>query len=151
VTDADDSQLVSEQLDPDELQGEGDGVAGGGVAEEYPPTHLSGVNAYGITAGEERVDEPIEERTSSDEPDDLAIALDDESAPDERSWDDPDLGSAVGRLVDPNATDDGLDELDDEPDAVAHEGTGDDLSAEESAMHVTADPPDGVEPHDGYY
>jgi hypothetical protein len=72
VTDADDPQFVAEELDPDELPGEGDGVAGGGVAEEYPPTHLSGVNAYGITAGEERVDEPIEERTSSDEPDDLA-------------------------------------------------------------------------------
>ncbi len=150
MTDADDPQFVAEELDPDELPGEGDGVAGGGVAEQYPPTHLSGVNAYGITAGEQRTGEPIEERTSRDERDDLADELDDDRAPDERTWNDPDLGSSVGRLIAPGANDDGLDEPDDEPDAVAWEGTGDDLTAEETAMHVTEDPPDG-QPHDGYY
>ena len=151
MTDADDPHLTAEQLDPDELQGEGDGVAGRSSPDEFPPTHLRGVNQYGITAGEERVDEPLEERTSRDEPDDLAIELDDDRAPDERQWDDPELGGDVGRLVDPGATDDGLDEPDVDAEAVAWEGTADDdLSAEESAMHVTEDPPDGA-PHDGYY
>jgi hypothetical protein len=151
VTDADDPQLTAEQLDPDELQGEGDGVAGRSDPDEFPPTRLTGANQYGITAGEERVDEPIEERTSRDEPDDLALELDDDRAPDERRWDDPELGNDVGRLVDPGATDDGLDEPDLDAEAVAWEGTADDdLSPEESAMHVTDDPPEG-DPHDGYY
>ena len=151
MTNADDSQFVSEELDPDELQGEGDGVAGRSESDEYPPTHLSGVNAYGITAGEERVDEPVEERGTRELPDDLAEELDGDVVSDERQWDDPELGGAVGRLVEPGSDDDGLDELDVESDAVASERTSDDdLTSEESAMHVTEDPPDGGE-HDGYY
>jgi hypothetical protein len=150
VSDADDSQFVAEEIDPDELPGEGDVVVGDEAPEQFPPTHLRGVNAYGLTAAEERVGEPLDERETRELPDPLVDELDGDAAPDERRWNDPELGERVGRLVDPGAEDDGLDEPDVESDAVAWEGTGDDLTAEESAMHVTEDPPDG-DPHDGYY
>jgi hypothetical protein len=150
VSNADDSQFVAEEIDPEELPGEGDRLVGEGGPEEYPPTHLSGVNAYGITAAEERIDEPIDERETREVRDDLAAELDEDRTLDERAWDDPELGGPVGRLVEPGADDDGLDEPDEEADAVASELDADELTPEESAMHVTADPPDG-EPHDGYY
>ena len=150
MSNADDSQFVAEALDPEVDQGEAGPLVGDGDPAEYPPTHLSGANAYGITAAEERIDEPLDERETREEPEPLAVELDEDRTPDERDWNDPDLGGPVGRLVEPGADDDGLDELDEEPDAVAAEQPADDLSPEESAMHVTADPPDG-EPHDGYY
>jgi hypothetical protein len=150
VSNSDDSQFVAEEIDPDRLVDEGDGAVRGEAREQFPPTHLRGVNAYGLTAAEERISEPLEERETREEPDPLVDELDGDGPPDERGWNDPELGGSVGRLVGPGAEDDGLDEPDVEPDAVAWEGTGDDLTAEEMAMHVTEDPPDG-EPHDGYY
>lgn len=35
---------------------------------EYPPDHPTGVDDYGTTAQEERVDEPLEERIRREEP-----------------------------------------------------------------------------------
>jgi hypothetical protein len=151
VSNADDPQFVAEEIDPEELPGEGDTIEGeSDQPVEYPPTRLSGANAYGLTAQEERIDEPVEERSSREEREPLADELDDQRPPDERGWDDPELGSRVGRLVDPGAQDDGLDEPDEEADAVAWEGRANDLTPEETAMHISEDPPEG-EPHDGYY
>lgn len=39
------------------------------IGDEYPPEKPLGVEEYGITAAEERVDESLEERAARDEPD----------------------------------------------------------------------------------
>jgi hypothetical protein len=125
MANTDDANL-SELLDDDKLP------------EEYPPERLLGADSYGVTAAEEEIDEPIEERLRREEPD-------------FGSDDFPPLDQPVGRLVAPDAGG-----FDDEADAVASEGFGagegegeGDLSAEEAAMHITADPPMG-DGGDGY-
>jgi hypothetical protein len=56
--------------------------------------------------------------------------------------DPPRRGAVVGRLVQPGADDDAVDLEDEEADAVARSvHDEDDLSAEEEAVHLTADPP----------
>ena len=152
MTNADDSQFVSEELDPDELQGEGDGVAGGSEPEEYPPTHLSGVNAYGITAGEERVDEPIEERESRDScPTTSPTSSTATSPPTSASGTTPSWARrSVGwssRAPRTTASTSSTTR----PTRWRRSARRDDLTSEESAMHVTEDPPEGGSDHDGYY
>jgi hypothetical protein len=65
-------------------------------------------------------------------------------------WDDEpeDLGRAVGRLGVPGSDDDAPRDFDDEGDAVAWSTEDDDLSAEESAVHITYEP--GFDADDGY-
>ena len=58
------------------------------------------------------------------------------------SDDDPEMGGRVGRLVEPGVDEDVLG-LDDERDSVALAFPGDDLSAEEAAIHLTDEPPMG--------
>ena len=52
---------VSELLDEDALP------------TEYPPERPLGVNEYGTTPQEERVDEPLEERVLREEPEELPV------------------------------------------------------------------------------
>ena len=65
-------------------------------------------------------------------------------------WDDrpEDLGRAVGRLGVPGPDDDAPTDFDDEGDAVAWSTDDEDLSAEESAVHITYDP--SFDDDDGY-
>lgn len=130
-----DDDNLSELLDDDKLP------------DSYPPDEPLGVNQYGITAAEEEIDEPLEERVTREVPDDMP------------TFEDSEEGRPVGVLVEPG---DGILELDTEADAVAteifgedetlgdvaQEREGTDLSAEEAAMHITAAPPMGD--GDGY-
>jgi len=54
---ADDEQDQAEALDEDKMIG------------DYPADRLLGANQYGITAAEDRWDEPLEERIAREEPD----------------------------------------------------------------------------------
>src|SRR3954467_9918927 len=63
-----DAQDVAESLDPDVLPDYDDPE--GNLL--YPPERPSGVNQYGLTAAEERVDEPLEERARREVPDEFA-------------------------------------------------------------------------------
>ena len=161
-----DDQDLAEALDRDTLDEESDDPTG---ELDYPPERPLGVNQYGTTAAEERVGEPVDERLRRDmrdpldaiaEPNDeelRQIEIDeaelgeidevelDLAAEDEVALDDLDGSGSVGRLVDPAATDDAVDLVDDEPDAVARRADENehDLSAEEDAVHLTRDPPFG--------
>jgi hypothetical protein len=103
-TDRDD-QDEAEALDVEEISDDDDDPEGDLA---YPPDHLVGVNQYGVTEGEERVDEPLDERISRETPD-VVMGSDD---------------TTVGRLL----------EDDDDLDATAAPQR--DLSAEESAVHL---------------
>ena len=100
-----------------------------------PPRDFpQGVEEFGITAAEERMQEPLAERVLREEPDfdedDLELELDDE-----------DLASDVdhvGRLVEPES---GVDEIDETKEVVAFEAEdASDMTAEEAAMHITDEP-----------
>lgn len=85
-----------------------------------PRDHPVGATEFGITAEEERLQEPLADRVRREEPDVMTGEL---------AYD------SVGRLVEP---DQGVAGLDHERDAVAELTDDDDgLSAEEAAMHVT--------------
>ena len=147
MTETRDPQDVAESLDPDALS-EYDDSAGN---LQYPPERPLGVQEYGLTAAEARVDEPLEERITRevadelariDEPDeyrvDLTAAIDEEpvlagarSTLDDDSLDDLD---GARRLIAPGGDDPIL--SDDEADAVALAVEGSDLSAEEEAVHI---------------
>lgn len=143
-----DEQAAAETLDADKLN------------EQFPPDHLMGVNQYGVTASEELVDEPLQERISREQPEPTVPAGDAEDL-------------TVGTLVD---TDEGAGP-DLEKDAVAserrtqpfrsgdHRDAGDiaigdddlrdvgtervdDMTGEEAAMHLTDAPP--MHDTDGY-
>ena len=94
-----------------------------------PRDYPQGVEEFGITAAEERADEPLADRVLREEPD----------------FDESSVGQAAdaaigGRLLEPGSED--VDVLDDEKDSVATLVTEDEgaLSAEESAMHITDSP-----------
>jgi hypothetical protein len=94
-----------------------------------PRTHPQGVDQFGVTAAEERGDEPIAERVRREEPD----------------FDERGVGEAAdeaigGRLLERGSED--VDAIDDEKDSVATLVTEDEgaLSAEEDAMHITDNP-----------
>lgn len=118
---SDASQDRAEQLDDDKMATTDTPVED----LEYPPEQPMGVDAYGTTAAEEQVDEPLDERVAREEPEEA-----------------PDPGGM--RLVSPEAGS-GPDE---EPDAVGRQVGAPDLSAEEDAVHGTAPPPMGD--GDGY-
>ena len=91
---------------------------------------------FGVTAAEERADEPIAERVTREVPDPSADDLDVDAALDDDGIGDP----LAGRLVEPGAED--VDATDDEKDVIGalvgeDEGA---LTAEESAMHITDSP-----------
>lgn len=96
---------------------------------EYPPDEPTAVEDYGTTAAEEQVDEPLEERITREVP---------EGAP---------VDQPTGRLVEPGP-DDEVGAPDEEADAVARATPASDLSAEEAAVHDTAEPP--MDDDDGY-
>jgi hypothetical protein len=113
------------------------------------------VEDYGLTAAEERVDEPLDERrrrevadvfpdVDEDEFDpDLVAAVSEEQplTPGARStFDDVSLVDLdrVGWLIAPGGDDPIL--ADDEADAVAMAVEGSDLSAEEEAIHIIREP-----------
>jgi hypothetical protein len=133
----DDPQDVAESLDDDEITGSGDldGWVEDGV--DYPPDRPQGVNAYGITAQEEEVVEPFDERVAHSEPDPLVEELDRAARYEPRGGPDYDdvLGQPAGKLM-------GDDLEDDEENQAFGEAVDeeDDLSAEEAAIHVTEDP-----------
>ncbi len=85
-----------------------------------PRDYPVGAEEFGITAEEERLQEPLAERVLREEPDVMVDDVDDDS---------------VGRLVEP---DQGVAGLDHERDAIASvAGDSDGLTAEEAAMHIT--------------
>mgnify|MGYP000032270921 CR=1 FL=1 len=87
-----------------------------------PRDHPQAVDEFGITAAEQRADEPLADRVLREEPD----------------FDDSAIG---GQLVDAGSAD--VEGYDDEKDAIASVlGTDEDvaLSAEEAAMHITDSP-----------
>jgi hypothetical protein len=160
----DDRQDVAEALDSDKIDDRDDYA--GDLPSVYPPDEPLGVDAYGVTAQQDKIDEPLGERADHEEPDplveelDLSVALEDlhrrrSGAAD----DDPSVereadafdetaeaaNGAVGRLVDDEAV------VDTESDAVARavDAGPEPLSAEEDAVHRTADPGFGA-PGDGY-
>lgn len=92
-----------------------------------PRTHPQGVDQFGVTAAEERGDEPLAERVKREVPD---LDEDSEAA-------DEGIG---GRLLERGSED--VDAIDDEKDSVASLVTDDEgaLSAEEAAMHLTDEP-----------
>src|SRR5688572_4107616 len=104
-----------------------------------PGDYPKGADEFGVTAREERLDEPLSERVAREVrdvgPDDIDLAMAEAGEPGDR------LGAATtGRLVEPG--DEDVDVIDDEKDVI---GTliGDDdgaLSAEEQAMHITDSP-----------
>lgn len=91
---------------------------------------------FGVTAREERAEEPLADRVTREVPD---VSPDDIDLRDaERTYDE--LESGEGRLIDPG--DEDVDVIDDEKDTI---GTlvGEDegaLSAEEAALHITDTP-----------
>jgi hypothetical protein len=142
-----DDQYTAEITDSEILSDDSDDSEG---ALDYPPDRFQGVNQYGTTPQEERVDEPLDERISRDTPDpldeideptpeqlaaleresledaaatDLAIqdrGTGESSGDDDTALDDLDDEEPVGRLVEPGAEDDGVYFEDEEADLVAH-------------------------------
>ena len=88
-----------------------------------PRDYPLAVEEFGITADEERRDEPLADRVRREEPDVIPVGADEE---------------LQGRLVEP---DQGVAGLDHERDAIATDvADADGLSAEEAAMHITDTP-----------
>jgi hypothetical protein len=93
-----------------------------------PRDYPQAVEEYGVTAAEQRGDEPLSERVLREEPDfgQPGYAADDN-------------GGLHARLIDP--ADEDVDDIDDEKDAIGFlvedEGA---LSAEEAAIHITETP-----------
>ena len=101
------------------------GISGDNDFEgEIPPgDEAKGAEEWGITAREERLDEPMADRVRREEPDRPGGGADD---------------VPVGRLVQPDS---GMVDADREATEVAMETTDDGaLSAEEAAMHITDSP-----------
>lgn len=148
-----DAQDVAELLDSDTV-GVSDAPPGGvddpDLEPGYPPEHLQGADEYGLTAAEERVDEPIEERVERERPDPLATRLEEAArGVDPRADAVHDPLPGVGRLVEPGAQDSAQPRRDDEGESVAAATPQQDLSAEEAAVHRT-DPRPAGELGDGY-
>jgi hypothetical protein len=134
MSDNSNDQYEAEQTDLDVLSDDGEGPEDsddptGTLA--YPPERPLGVDQYGTTWAEERVDEPIEERAAREE----AEVGSSDPFRDNREF-------IVGRLVGPGAEDDAvaLEDTEDEALALLANDGLDDLSAEEAAMHFTRAP-----------
>lgn len=126
-----DDPNLSELLDDDKL------------SSPYPPDEPFGVTEDELTVRGGQTDEPLEERVAREEPDfPAARSIDDE---------------VVGTLVEPEAGGPDLTKeavaseiASDDPTAVGvATELGDELAAEEAAMHLADDPPIGKE-GDGY-
>lgn len=161
---SDDPQDQAEALDSDKIGTPDDPD----VEPDFPPDELLGADEYGLTAAEERVDEPLEERVERESPDPLEQELDRQDSDDggvlETELTELELGldndtlaaidaaepliaggdlaeemTEVGRLVEPGVDEEVLG-LDDEGTSVARAYDEQDLSAEEAAVHLTDDP-----------
>jgi hypothetical protein len=158
VPDPADDQDHAENVDSEVLSDVDDDPEG---SLAFPPDRPLGVEEYGTTASEERVDEPLAERLrrevpdpsltaggrygdgDEDDPELIRLELGDDAADRDAGDgdDDEDRQAPVGRLVDPGASDDAFDLDDQEADAVADLAEERDLSAEEAAVHLTGAPP----------
>jgi hypothetical protein len=101
-----------------------------------PGDHPIAADEFGVTAVEERADEPISERVQREVPNTRADDIDLRDA--DRSYDD--LASDAERIVEPGGED--VDTFDNEKDTIGKlvgedEGS---MSAEEAALHVTDRP-----------
>lgn len=74
-TPATDSQDAAEALDSDKIGTPNDPE----VEPGYPPEQLMGADQYGITAAEEQIPEPLEERERRESAEPLAEVLDEEA------------------------------------------------------------------------
>lgn len=165
--DSDDPQDVAEALDSDKIGTPDDAD----IEPDYPLDVLLGADEYGITAAEEQIDEPLEERVRRESPEPLASELDRSDEADvadvtagiaelELDLDDDTLGAIDA--IEPLTADEvgappsgdepvgrlvepGVDDdvrgVDDEAESVAMAYDEADLSAEEAAVHVTDAPP----------
>jgi hypothetical protein len=118
--------------DPSDLEAEGIPPiddAPPGLEDQYnqiegmmpPGDQPMGATEFGVTAEEERQQEPLAERVRREEPE-VSVGT----------------GDVLGRLVEP---DQGMVDYDDEESSVASESDdADGLSAEEAAMHITDTP-----------
>ena len=68
------------------------------VEPEFPKDELLGADEYGLTAAEERWDEPIEERLEREDPDPLAAELEREARDEDRDRDDTSLEAELDRV-----------------------------------------------------
>ena len=153
MTDVGDSQSEAEFLDDDKLP------------SEYPPDRPLGVDEYGVTAYEETVPEPLEERLRREEPDFDELARrgdrgddgdgDDEVGTlvdaDEGGFDDEgdSVATSIRRVRQRNISEDDIAYGDETLRDVATERLDDDdVPAEEAAIHITEAPPMGD--GDGY-
>jgi hypothetical protein len=120
----------SEQLDDDKLTG------------DFPPDAPLGSTQYGITAQEQRIDEPIAERVAREKPETATVGQPDEAgrlvAPDEGTGPDDEaaaVASAVEGIPPHDITSGDIGIGDSTTRDTATEMVRD-LSAEESAVHV---------------
>lgn len=132
-----DSDLEAEGIP--ELEGMPPGkVAAGDVAEGLVPPrdHPQGADEIGITPAEEIHGDTLAERVAREEPDAAVVGGAGE-------------GALAGRVVQPDEGWAGDLDVDAEEEGVAVGGP-DDLSAEESAVHVVTNPPGLGRGGDGY-
>jgi hypothetical protein len=145
MTDARDDQDISEALDDDKLPA------------DFPPDRPLGVDEYGVTPGEELVDEPLEARVRREIPDNVRAedtvdrGIGSLVEPDQGGGRDTEPDAVAGLVTDGEDPDqlDPDDLLSGDPSLrdVAQERV-DDTPAEEAAIHVTDPPPMGD--GDGY-
>ncbi len=95
IGDDGDEQDRSEALDGDELPGDADDPD-----TSYPLEQLLGADQYGLSAAEEEIDEPLEERVAREDPDPLAVELDEEERELEADEDGTSLGAALRAIDD---------------------------------------------------
>lgn len=122
---SDDPQDRAESLDEDVVDDVDDttGDEYGEGLPEYPPERPLGVEAVGVTAVEEDGGESFADRTSHGLPEEAVEGVDDGID-----------NGVVGQLVEPDAS-----TPDTEEQQIADAVPGDELSPEESAMHVERD------------
>jgi len=129
-----DDQDLAESLDADVI--DDDRPVDQDDAVAYPPDTLMGANEYGITAMEERVDEPLDERESRYEPDPLREELD--RAEELRElWSEADGDDAVGPLAGSLMA---PDDPDDDPVLEAEVASDAPMGPEELAIHIEPEP-----------
>lgn len=95
IGDDGDEQDRSEALDGDELPGDPDDPD-----TDYPLDQLLGADQYGLTAAEEEIDEPLEERVARETPDPLAVELDEEEREEEADEAGTSLDAELRRIDD---------------------------------------------------
>jgi hypothetical protein len=149
VSDLGDGQDLAEALDADKIADDR------GFADEplgdYPPDRPLGVDAYGVTPQQDKIDEPLDERVAHEEPDPLVKALDEladdrdaeDRDADDRDADDRALDDLDGSGRDPLAEALDVTDPDDDDDAAVRAALGvgsDGETAEEAAVHVEPEP-----------